>query len=407
MGLKWAGGRWRHGLVLAIVGLWGAMAPGTGQAQDWSLSSDLTQRMTYNSNLLLNPDHKISTFGSLTIPHLTLERDGPTSNVSLDGKFKFAEYFGHSELNSDGQNLALQASKDLSERSTAAFHGEFNRDTTVTSEADIDDRFLDRAIRYIYWNVSPTYTYLLSPIDQISITGAYQNKNYDSVEKTDFEYYGGYLNYSHSLSETSQITGSLSYFRYVPDIPTDLTTDIYGGLIGYKYTPSERLLVSGGVGLNYNVTHEDDATGERNVSEDVGYRFNFELDYDLGERTKVNLTLSHDTEPSGDGRQVTRSRGGLGLDYRLGEMTTFSLDATYSDNQDYLGEGSNTDGSDNVSRYYSLKPALTWDITEDLSLAASYQFRYKKFESRGGSAVDNGVFLSLRYALPDQHWSGF
>jgi hypothetical protein len=39
-------------------------------------------------------------------------------------------------------------------------------------------------------------------------------------------------------------------------------------------------------------------------------------------------------------------------------------------------------------------------------LAATYQFRYKAFETRGGSAMDNGVFLSLRYALPSQHWSG-
>jgi hypothetical protein len=403
MGLRWAERVWRHGLVLALLAL--VVAPRAGHAQDWSLDSNLTQRVTYNSNLLLNPDHKINAFGSLTIPQLTLERVGPTSSVSLDGKFKFAEYFDHSTLNSDAQDLSLQASKDLSERSKVDFHGEFDRDTTLTSESDIDDRFLDHAIRYIYWNVSPSYTYLLSPIDQVSVTGAYQNKNYDSNEKTDFQYYGGSLDYAHSLSEIFQVTASLSYYRYVPDVVTDLSSDIYGGLVGYKYTPSERLSVSGGVGLNYNVTHQDDNGGERDVTSDVGYRFKFDLDYDLGERTKINLVISHDTEPSGDGRQVTRTRGNLGLDYKVGELTTLSLDASYSDNQDYLGESSQQ--SDNLSRYYALKPAVTWDLTEDLSLAATYQFRYKAFESTDKSAMDNGVFLSLRYALPSQHWSGF
>ena len=405
MGLKWTGRLWRHGLALAVVALWGSTVARAAYAQDWSLSSSITQRVTYNTNLLLNPDHKINTFGSITIPQLTLQRVGPTSQISLDGKFKFAEYLNHSGLNSDGQNLGLQASKNLSERSSVGFHGEFNRDTTLTSESDIDDRFLDRAIRYIYWNVSPSYTYLLTPVDQVSFSGVYQEKNYDSAQKTDFQYYGGFLDYAHSLSEISQITGSLSYFRYVPDVVTDLTTDIYGGLIGYKYTPSERLSVSGGVGLNYNVTHQDDAGGERDVSTDVGYRLKFDVDYDLGDRTKLNFALSHDTEPSGDGRQTTRTRGTLGLDYKVGELTTLSMGAVYSDNEDYLGEGSGT--SDNLSRYYALKPAVTWDITEDLSLAATYQFRYKRFESRGGSAVDNGVFLSLRYALPEPHWSGF
>src|SRR5690348_2963433 len=72
-------------------------------AQDWSFESNLSQRMGYNSNVLLNPDNEISAFSSKTTPELRLSRQGPTSNISLGGRFVFTEYFGHSDLNTQDQ----------------------------------------------------------------------------------------------------------------------------------------------------------------------------------------------------------------------------------------------------------------------------------------------------------------
>src|SRR5436305_544719 len=127
------------------------------------------------------------------------------------------------------------------------------------------------------------------------------------------------------------------------------------------------------------------------------------MGYQFSQQTNVKVLISHDTEPSGDGRTVNRSRGTLRLTYALSELTNLGLDANYSDNQDYLGSSNSTSEK---SRYYALKPSLTWNITEDLSLSASYQFRYKTFESQG-TAIDNGALLTVHYGFPDFHWSGF
>jgi hypothetical protein len=81
------------------------------------------------------------------------------------------------------------------------------------------------------------------------------------------------------------------------------------------------------------------------------------------------------------------------------EMTAFTLDASYIDDQD-------TQSEDGVARYVTVRPGVQWNITEDLSLAANYSFRYKTVEN-SGSAIDNAAFITLRYALPDVHWSGF
>ena len=120
---------------------------------------------------MLKPGHKIDAFGSLTIPEFVLKRDSPTSSIALDGQFKFAEYFNHSELDSDSQLFNLKLSKDLSERSTVSFQGDFNRDTTLTSDEDLTGRFLTEPVRFITWDAAPTWSYQLSPIVTLTRVG--------------------------------------------------------------------------------------------------------------------------------------------------------------------------------------------------------------------------------------------
>jgi hypothetical protein len=381
-------------------------------AQDWSLSSSISQRVSYNTNLLLNPDRETSGFGFVTIPRLTLERATPTSTLTLDGQFKFAEYIDHSDLNSQDQLINFKGTKDLSERSTIALNADFDRDTTLQTESDTDitERFLDKAVHFTYWDVAPSWSYLLSPIDRMIVTGVYQSKDYSTNEKTDYQYYGPTLDYEHSISELAKITGNLSYFRYDPAGATNPSSDIYGGLIGYQYAPTERLSIGGSVGLSYTKIHGDNGGGTATNNQDdstIGYRMKFNFDYTLTDQTTASLLLSHDTEPSGDGRQVTRNRATLNLGYEMNELTRFGFAASYADNQDYFGAGTSLKDSDGNSRYYLLRPSVSFDFTEDLSLTASYQFRYKTFGSENGSAIDNAAFLTLRYALPDVHWSGF
>ncbi len=96
---------------------------------------------------------------------------------------------------------------------------------------------------------------------------------------------------------------------------------------------------------------------------------------------------------------MTRNNATVSLSYQMTELTSFTLDTSYVDDQD-------TQSNDGVSRYFTVRPGFQWDITEDFRLSANYQFRYKNVEA-DGSAIDNGAFITLRYALPDQHWSGF
>lgn len=387
--------------VAAVV----ACAAGdAASAQEWKLSTNLSQRMLYSDNLLLNRRNEVDTFGSITTPELLLERTSPTSHIALNGRFEFEEYFDHSSFDSQDQIIDLDVEKALSERSRLGLDANFTRDTTLTSEDDITNRFLDDAIRFISWRATPSWTYDLTPLDQVSLAGSYRQVEYDSSEKTDYQYFGPTIGYNRRLGELSKFTTELSARRFIPDEPGDNYTDTIGTLFGYAYTSSERFSISGAAGVSYSEEHEEDVGNDS----DVGYRLKFDMKYLVSEQLTARVSLSHDNEPSGDGDQVTRNRARAALDYQVTEMATLGLDFNYADNVDLLGfEGESTDDEDDRSRYFAVRPNIGWQFTEDLSLVASYQFRYKKFEDENDTATSNSVFLTLQYNFPTVAGEGF
>lgn len=395
------------GAILGAVAILVACAVWNGAvAQEWKLSTNISQRMLYSDNLLLNRDNEIETFGSITTPELRLERTSPTTSILFDGRFEFAEYLDHSNFNSQDQFLTLGVEHHLSERSMLNLSGNFTRDTTLKSEQDATNKFLDDSFRFTQWQVAPSWSYLLSPIDEVSLRGSYRQVSYDTDEKTDFQYFGSAIAYNRKLDELSQVTGSVSAFRFIPDEPGESRTDTLSALMGYAYTPSERFSISGSVGLAYAMREEDGTESDDNGS-DLGYRFRLDMKYLMDDQAAARLSLSHDSEPSGDGDQVTRNRIGASLNYKVTGQTSLGLNVDYADSADILGfEGSST-SDEEKSRYASVRPSVAWQLTEDVSLVAEYRYRHKVFEDSGDAASSNSVFLTLQYEFPTLIGEGF
>jgi outer membrane protease len=392
----------RFAVLLAAILAWTSFA-GPSFAQDWKLESSLEEKGFYDNNLLLTPNDELSSFGLVSTPTLSLERSSPTSLVNLTGSFPYSAYFNHPDLNAADQLVNLSANKSLSERSTIAFIGDFQHDTTLDSEQDISDRFLTKQVRFTRWDASPSWTYLLGPIDQMTLSANYANVDYDTRDKTDYIYYGPTFSYQHQLDDLSAVTASVNFNRFEPDDIGHTRTNVYGGLLGYTYTPSERLSVAGSIGMSYNTT----TSNTQDDDSSLGYRLKFDLNYLMFDDTKLVFSLSHDSEPSGDGRQLTRNRARLNLEYQLSELTTFGLDSNYTDNEDYFGLETSADEDQGNSRYVSVAPSVTFQLTEELSLEAQYQYRHKMFQSDGGTATSNAAFLTLKYEFPTLTWGGF
>ena len=369
-------------------------------AQEWKLSTYISQQVLYSDNLLLSDDREISTVGFVTAPGLKVERNSPTSTVVFDGRFEFAEYVDHSDFNSQDQFLNLNVENNLSERAKLGLSANFTHDTTLKTELDENDEFLDDSFDFISWRVGPSFTYLLSPIDQVVLRSSYRSVSYDSNEKTDYQYFGPAIDYGRKLDELRQVTVSLSANRYIPEESGDDYTDTLGLLFGYVYTPSERFTIGGAAGVAYIREEEDDPGSGDEDSTDVGYRLKFNTRYELSEQTVFRFSLSHDTEPSGNGDQGVRNRVSAGIRHKVTPLTALGLNADYSDNVDHLGvEGESTD-DDDESRYLSVRPSVTWDLTEDWSLVGEYRYRHKVDEDDNESASSNTVYLTVQYNFP-------
>ncbi len=371
--------------------------------QEWRLDTNISQSVFYTDNLLLSRNRDIETVGFLTAPALRLQRNSPTSQIALDARFEFAEYLNHSDFNSQDQFLNLAVDQAISERSELRLDAAFTRDTTLKNEQDITGRFLDDSFRFVRWDVAPGWAYLLSPVDEIVVRGSYRDVDYHTDEKTDYRYFGPAIDYSRQLNELERVTATIAAFRFIPEEPGEDHTDTVSTLFGYTYTPSELFTIGGGVGFSYSMRTEDPGRD----SNELGYRIKFNTRYVMSDQTTLRASISHDTEPSGDGDQVVRNRLTFGLDHKLTPLTTARLNLNYADNVDIIGsEGSDTSDED-TSRYASVRPAIAWQLTEDWSLEAQYQFRYRLFDDDGGSTHSNTVFLTLQYNFPTWAGTGF
>jgi opacity protein-like surface antigen len=393
----------RRGRALALVLVAGAgvtaLSSERAAAQDWTLKSSLSEKVLYDDNLLLSPDHPISTFGSITTPSLTLTRDAPTSNMEVRAQFPVQLYLDHSELNSADQLVDFSGSKDLSERSTLGLSANFDRRTSLRNSTDDTERFTVDKYRRTDWGLTPSWTYRLSPIDTMRLGVDYQDVTFDTSKRTNYRSYGPSFGLSHAISPVAAIFGDLGYSRFEPDVPTNRRTNVFAGSIGYRYEPTERFKISGSGGLSYDVTTEDGRPDDKGL----GFLFKFDFDYQMTEQLRGRIGLVHDSEPSGEGRQTTRNRATLGLDYELTPLTDLSFDARYTDNEDYLGTGVTSNSGS--THFVSLQPSLNYRLTDDLTLGAQYEFRHKT--SGRGTATSNAAFVTLRYAFPTLGFGGF
>jgi len=387
-----------------IIGVAVCAGGSSASAQEWKLESNISQRVLYSDNLLLSRDREIETVGFITTPAILLTRNSPTSHLTFDGRFEFAEYVDHSDFNSQDQLLNLQFDKALTERAGLRLDAAFTHDTTLKSEQDVTGRFLDDAIEFISWNVAPGFAYSLTPVDEMVVRGNYRETTYfDTNEKTDYKYFGPALDFRHQLNELEALTATIGATRFIPDEPGDDYTDTISTLFGYSYRSSERFSISGGVGVAYSMEHQDPGRD----SDDVGFRLKFNTNYQLSDQTSLQASISHDNEPSGDGDQVVRNRVNFGINHKLTPLTTARLNIDYTDNVDIIGSEGDETSDEGTSRYTSVRPAIAWDLTEDWSLEASYRFRYRLFDDDGGDAMSNSVFLTLQYDLPTWGGTGF
>ena len=362
---------------------------------EWYMESRIQVQGSYDDNIRLEPDDEIQAAGAIVSPEIKLGRRNEAFDLSVLGRIDANGYASDEDLNSVDERVLLNASK-MSPRGKLGLSVEFNRDTTLTTE-ETDTGNLTETARVQTIAVSPTWSYQLSPIDTLDLSGSYTNTSYDTDQLTDFQFMSASASISHAVGPMDALLGGVFVARFEADDATDTVSDIVGGQIGWSHQFSDVLRAQGLVGLEHVHTQFDRSTG-REWDDTLGYRLDLTLSYNFDDVTRVELSGSRKTEPSGGGAVVTRNRAQVSLTRRLSPMLSFRADGSYIES-----EAEQQSGLDQRN-FLVVQPSLIWSIDRDWDLSASYRFRTQDFEN-GERASSNAAFLTLTYRMPRSSWA--
>lgn len=359
------------------------------KADEYSIEPQLQFGILANDNIKLSTTSEEEVLGGILSPQLKFGYQNDITDVSLTGRTDLNGYAVNSDLSSV-DNRATFHSGFRSELGYLVLDADFNRDTIFENVEDNDVEFLDKA-RVTTVTASPSYTYQVSPLDQVRLNGGFTDREYSSDEArlTDYQYYNGGVDWSRDVTEIDIFTAGTSYGHYNPEGSDGEESDVVNLTLGWsrEFTPNLSVSIAGGPTWISSQGGDDD----------LGYNANARVTYEIDNRTTFAATYSLRTEPSSRGRVTqNRSRLAASLDYQLTELLTLRMAGNYVGKE----TGSTSDTSS-----YGLQPSLVWRMSQDVDISASYQYRHKTTKNPSDEASSNAVLLMLTYRPSKWTWS--
>ncbi len=289
------------------------------------------------------------------------------------------------------------------------FAGAYSIQTTLTSELE-ESGILAQLNRH-QWLASPSFSYQLTPRQNITISYRFQDLDYDKKNNirvfTDYRYHtlSGDWRYRWNAKTDLSVTAFASRYN-----PVDFAshTDTFGGQAGISYRFSETLQGSFLGGIRYTLAESNfrvarialDPSGnpiivfdrKKQESSDVGFIFSANLTKTF-QRGHLGLDFSQQLTPLAIGGQVQQLRASIKMDYEPWERWRALLRLTALRNEAL----SSTLSGRSDRTYFSVHPELRWRWTREIILGIAYTFRYQKFKSIDRPAESNEFLVNLIY----------
>ena len=397
-----------------FVGLAILLLPHVSTALEWSAQPSVTVGSTVNDNINLVPGPHDTVWASTISPQVTLNASSARSTSSGRAQINRLDYFSNSALSRTDGLLDLTFTRQY-ERSQLSLAGNLTRDSTLESELIQTGVVTTRAQRTSR-TLDPTWSYFITERDVINFGYSYLDVSYGNATT------GGLLNYTeedpsvvltHAFSEKNKLNLSLSYSNYKSLNPVSLATNTSqyrftttSAQMGFSRELSETLSVSLMAGVHktdssiisqdclfvFNICFPDPNLTETNSS-NTGSLFKLTLQKAF-ESSQITSELSRSLQPTADGGEVQTDRLLGGYNAKLSQTVSGSLNMSL-----YKTQASTGSRTSNNSRYYSISPALSWQITEWWSANAFYARSVSKPE-QGAEAAGNAINLTLNYNWP-------
>lgn len=344
----------------------------------------------YDDNVGLATTNPRASTGVVVRAAAKTGRRSQVLDLGVDAEFIRRQYFNDPTRNTTDSVIDANLVK-ATRLDRYALNARLDLDSTITSE--LAGSGLTRVPkRRVRWQLAPSWRRQLTPLWGVNGSASYQDVKYRDAQLTglvDYTYLTLGVDTDYRFDERTQLLGQLSFARYEAD-RTSTTSDTTGILAGVGYGISPTWSARALVGLRKTETSQTTIAGT-SVASDNGYLADISTtkQYQTG---KLTVGLSQSTNPSGSGELLNSEHLSMDWDQKLSPRWRFSLVAHRYKNERSSGRTGTYD-----RQYLSVSPGIQYKLDREWSLAATYRYRYQKYEINPDSATSNALLMTLSY----------
>ncbi len=396
---------WSWAFLLATVG--------PAHAAEWSALPSVSVRTLYNDNLNLAPGGGASVWGLVVSPDVKFSVDTETLKATGGLNVSFNRYFGEEGLDTNNYDLSLRLTR-RTERDVMGLNVDAIRDSTLVSELAETGVALAYRQRNLQ-TATPSWSRALTEATFLKASYTFTNVHYDDTAGTRLiDYRDQIASVTLQRAFDERNVGSIAvYGDRFETRPSQFDATTYGVQVGYEHLFSETLRGSLVVGNRWT---RSDVTSNALICDGpiiVGICFGTVTQVTLDQRFNssgytlkallenrwetdtLSGSLSRDIYPSGIGSLIETDRLEVAWTKQWSPMLSATLLAAAYQSR-YIGGA--VIASD--SRYYRIRPQVSWRFAENWIMEAGYQYARQKYDTRPLAATANLIYVNVAYTWP-------
>lgn len=364
--------------------VWSVALVSPALAEDLKVEASLAETAVWDTNPMMRTQDVKTLYGATTTPRFHLEKETPTSGLSLTTwlennvfnlhEFDSTDFHGQTELNKKTQRLST----------ALGLTGDY--DTTRTSE--LTTFGLDTGtIRHLGYSASPTVEYALSPLSKVGLTGNYSKSIYDASNYVDYHTFSASTSYQQNFNERYAGVLALSARRYQSDEGPERFVDSIGPTLGVLATITPEWSAELRAGREVSRDKLDGMIVQDWTWNSI---YTAKLHY-KGDQDQFLFSSERAQQAYANGTDSLLTTLAVRDDHRINELFSVNMALSYQFSDD---EQTTDNRLDNL---YAGNLGVTYHVTSSFGLSTSYGYKRETFTREDGIARQNIVRLGLTY----------
>jgi hypothetical protein len=384
------------------------LMPGATRSADFSWEPAINIKGEYDDNISFDNTDKIDDYLATISPSVSLKYASERLTVNSRLAADILRYTDETDLDDEYLRCNLDSKYLLTEKLSLTGQGSYTKDTTLESELEETGLVNFREDRRRY-TLGGGLSYRLSEVNNWQLEYSFGKTNYDGYQNIDYDFQSVSYTFQHRLANMRDVIIIQPYYYYYDSDVSQV--DNYGLSLGFEHPFNETLNLSMFAGVRYTESSYDQP--QLGLVEIAPGIFAFvpvtqtEDDNNWGgvadvslkktaERWTAELGYNRDLSYGSSGESIERDRfrfsGGYDISSRWRARLSTSLSYSQSD----------SDFSDEDSRYFNLTPSISYKLTEQHSLVLAYSYTevYDKTLSSNRHYDRNRIWTAINLRFP-------